>query len=98
MNFRDNTPVLRVQKRKLLKEKQNFLVYFKKKKYGRSTFAEGYYENELELNSKDLMSQAKAIYESHKKPTEDFSITYIDISDIIGLNIDQIKVGDFIKN
>jgi hypothetical protein len=74
--------------------KQNF--WYNLKEDRQHLFSEGYYENSIETNSESLLEQVEVIYQDYKKPLEDFTITYIDISDIIGLNIQDISVGDFI--
>jgi hypothetical protein len=43
-----------------------------------------------------LKEQAEAIYIDFQKPSEDFSITYIDISDLVGINLQSIRPGDFV--
>ena len=74
--------------------KQNF--WYDLKTQRQHIFTEGYYENGIETNSESLLEQTQVIYQDYKKPLEDFTITYIDISDIIGLNIEDISPGDFI--
>jgi len=74
--------------------KQNF--WYDLKSTRQHLFVEGYYENQVETNGASLLEQAEVIYQDHNKPLEDFSISYIDISDIIGLDIENISSGDFI--
>ena len=60
-------------------------------------FYEGYYSNEVDTEVNSLLDQATAIFKEHQVPIEDFSITQIDISDIIGIDIQKIQVGDYVK-
>ena len=82
--------------RELMKEKQEFW-YNLKETYGQHIFLEGYFENNTETSPENLKAQAEAHYIYHNKPNENVSVSYIDISNIIGVNINEIEVGDFIK-
>jgi hypothetical protein len=82
--------------RETIQEKQTFW-YNLKNTYGQHIFLEGYYSNTIESSPENLKNQAEAIYREHQKPIEDFSITYIDVKDIIGINIQDLKVGDYVK-
>ena len=85
--------VVRLRNEKL--RKQHF--WYDLKKDRQHVFVEGYYENDLETTPQTLKDQAEAIYADHKSPNENFSVTYIDISDIVGVNVDEIQVGDFVR-
>jgi hypothetical protein len=76
-------------------EKNNFWYEFKKEY--EDIWIEGYFENELEVDSESLYEQAKIYFLDYMKPQEEVGITYIDLSQIIGKNIELIKVGDIIK-
>ena len=82
--------------RELIELKKTFWFNMKEN-YGRNIFSEGYYDNEIEVSSLDLRAQAELIYKQHKKPNEDFSITYVNMSDVLGVGLQEIKVGDYIK-
>lgn len=60
-------------------------------------FIEGYYENNFETNVVSLKAQAEAAFTDHNKPLEDFSLSYINVSDIVGVDIQDISVGDFVS-
>lgn len=70
--------------------------WYNLKKDRQHIFVEGYYQNEFETNVGSLKAQAEVIYSEHQKPLENFNITYINISDIIGKNLQDIRVGDFV--
>ena len=70
--------------------------WYNLKKDRQHIFPEGYYQNEFETNVGSLKAQAEVIYSEHQKPQENFSITYINISDIIGKNLEDIRIGDFV--
>lgn len=89
-------PPSMVNYRILLNEKRNFW-YELKNTYGQHIFYEGYYSNEVDTEVNSLLDQATAIFKEHQVPIEDFSITQIDISDIIGIDIQKIQVGDYVK-
>ena len=80
--------------RKAVEDKQKF--WYDLKKDRQHIFIEGYYENDFETNVVSLKAQAEAAFEDHNKPLEDFNLSYIDVSDIVGLNIQDISVGDFV--
>jgi hypothetical protein len=80
--------------REAVKEKQDFWYSLKNDK--QHIFIEAYYQNEFETNVASLKSQAEAAFFDYNKPLEDFNLTYIDLSDIVGINIQDISVGDFI--
>jgi len=75
-------------------EKQEFWYDLKEKR--QHIFIEGYYDNDIESNPTDLKRQAEAIYKTFQRPSEDFSLTYVDISDVLGVDVDLISPGDFI--
>lgn len=75
--------------------KQNF--WYNLKKDRQHIFQEGYYENTSYGQAEQLFLQGEFIYQDHKEPKSSISISYIDISDIIGKDINQIEVGDFIQ-
>jgi len=77
------------------KAKKDFWYNLKKDK--QHIFPEGSYTNQVETTAENLLVQAKAIYSDHKVPTENFGITYIDVSDLLGINLQKLKVGQFIK-
>lgn len=81
--------------RNSLREKQAF--WYNLKENRQHIFIEGYYENDFETNVGSLKSQAEATFIDHNKPLENFNLTYIDFSDIVGINIEDISVGDFIR-
>ena len=81
--------------RELKAEKDKFW-YDLKSLYGDYLY-EGYYENNIESSSWNLFLQAQKILRNHQTPSEDYSITYIDGSQVVGKNIDLIGVGDYIK-
>lgn len=85
--------VLRLRNEKL--RKQQF--WYELKKNRQHLFVEGYYDNDIETSPQTLKDQAEAIYADHKTPNENFGITYIDISDIVGINVEEIQVGDFVR-
>lgn len=85
--------VVRLRNEKL--RKQHF--WYNLKENRQHVFVEGYYENDLETTPQTLKDQAEAIYVEHKGPNENFNITYVDISDIVGVNVDEIQVGDFVR-
>lgn len=75
--------------------KQNF--WYNLKKDRQHIFQEGYYENTSYGKAEQLFLQGEFIYEDHKEPKSSINVSYIDVSDIIGKNINQIEVGDFIQ-
>lgn len=93
--FDNIEPILNVYRR-LLNEKNNFW-YSLKKKFGTHIFTEGYYEDNIETNTLNLKQQAELIYLDHKRPNQEISVSYIDVSDLIGINLEDIRVGDKIK-
>jgi hypothetical protein len=80
--------------RSIQNQKQEF--WYNLKKNRQHVFVEGYYENSIETTPESLKEQAEAIYIDYQKPSEDFSITYIDVSDLVGINLEAIKPGDFV--
>lgn len=80
--------------RSIQNQKQEF--WYNLKKDRQHVFVEGYYENSIETTPESLKEQAEAIYIDYQKPSEDFSITYIDVSDLVGINLEAIKPGDFV--
>ena len=81
--------------KKLQKDKNDFWFELKKD-YGQYLY-EGFYENEIEVSSWSLLLQALKIIKYHQTPSEEYSLTYIDGSQILGKEIELIKVGDYIK-
>jgi hypothetical protein len=77
------------------KAKQKFWFDLKEKR--QHVFLEGYYENDFESNAATLKEQATAIFKEHNRPQEDFNLTYIDISDVVGVSLENIRVGDFVS-
>lgn len=81
----------------ILKKQEKDKFWFDlKKEYGRYLY-EGFYENNLESDFVSLYKQGLENSKKYDRPNENYSLTYIDASDIIGINIEQIKVGDYIK-
>ena len=87
------TPIL-VRLRTLEDAKKNF--WYNLKKDRQHIFVEGYYDNDIETSAVDLKTQAEEIYKSYQKPLEDFNIAYIDVSDIVGVNITDLRPGDYV--
>jgi len=81
--------------REAIVEKQNF--WYDLKENRQHLFLEGYYENDFEDNIVSLKAQAEASFNEHNKPLEDFNLTYIDLSDIVGIDIQNISAGDFVE-
>lgn len=81
---------------KEIKKEKNDFWYDLKSTYGQF-LNEGYYINEVESDSYNLYVQALKQVKYHENPSEEYSLTYIDSSQIIGKNINLIEVGDFIK-
>ncbi len=80
--------------RKEVRKKQKFWYDLKNDK--QHIFIEAYYQNEFETDVSSLKSQAEAAFNEHNKPLEDFNLSYIDLSDIVGINIQDISAGDFV--
>lgn len=87
-------PTLMDNYRSVIKEKQDF--WYDLKENRQHLFIEGYYDNEFESNSASLKNQAEATFNEHNKPLEDFNLTYIDLSDVLGVDIENVSVGDFV--
>jgi len=77
------------------KNKKDFWYNLKKDK--QHIFPEGYYSNDVETDAESLLEQAEAVYSDHTSPTESFGITYIEASDLVGVTLQKLKVGQFIK-
>jgi hypothetical protein len=75
--------------------KQQF--WYDLKENRQHVFVEGYFDNDIETTSQTLKDQAEAIFTEHQNPNENFNITQINISDIIGVNVQEVQVGDFVK-
>jgi len=90
----NTAPTLMDKYRSVIKEKQDF--WYDLKENRQHLFIEGYYDNEFESNSTSLKIQAEATFNEHNKPLEDFNLTYIDISDILGIDIEDVSAGDFV--
>ena len=56
-----------------------------------------YYKNDIEVDSAKLYKQAIIYLERNKSPEEEYGISYLDISNIIGKEINQISIGDKIN-
>lgn len=80
----------------IIKEEKDTLWYNIKLDFGQYLY-EGYYSNTVESNSLQLYNQTILYAENYKEPTEDYNITYLDGSNIIGENIDLVKIGDKIN-
>lgn len=80
--------------REAVKDKEKF--WYDLKEDRQHIFIEGYYENDFETNVVSLKAQAEAAFTDHNKPLEDFNLSYIDLSDIVGIDIQDISVGDFV--
>jgi hypothetical protein len=89
----DETIIARFNAKQI--EKQNF--WFDLKKDYREYLREGYYENTIESNSFNLYLQGLLVSKEHFSPQEDYSLSYINSSDLVGINLKAISVGDFIK-
>ena len=85
-----------IMKRYRLAQNKKQEFWYNLKKNRQHILIEGYYENSIESTPTDLKEQAEAIYIDFQKPSEDFSITYIDISDLVGINLQSIRPGDFV--
>ena len=59
-------------------------------------FVEGYYENDFESVPSILKQQAEAVYLNFQKPSEEFGMSYVDISDLLGVNLNLVRPGDFV--
>ena len=81
--------------KELQKDKNDFWFELKRD-YGEYLY-EGFYENTIEVNSWNLLLQALKTIKYHQTPSEEYSLTYIDGSQILGKEIELIKVGDYIK-
>lgn len=79
----------------LLKSKREFW-YDLKEEFGRHIFTEGYYEDEVETDPLILLHQARRAQKDHNKPLEQIQATYINLSDIVGIDILEPRVGDYI--
>ena len=90
----DVIPVMETY-RAIDKEKQNFWYNLKENQH--HLFLEGYYNDAVETNAESLKMQASAKFEEHQLPNPEFNINYIDFSDILGVNLQEIKPGDFIN-
>ncbi len=87
-------PVLpRLRSAKL--RKQQF--WYDLKKDRQHIFVEGYFDNEIETTPQTLKDQAEAIFIEHQNPNENFNITQINISDVVGVEVQEVQVGDFVR-
>lgn len=91
----ESKPSILDDQRRLTKEKLDF--WYNLKKDRQHVFLEGYFEDDIETNPEDLKTKAEIIYANHQTPNEDFNVTYIDASEIVGVQLQDIRVGDFIK-
>jgi hypothetical protein len=89
----EDTIISRFNDIKLKKQK---FWYDLKKDYGQY-LVEGYYENTIESDSLNLYRQALLISREHFAPQENYSLSYLNSSDLVNININPIFVGDFIK-
>ena len=74
------------------REKREKIWFELKQKYP-EFLLEGYYTNETENDAYNLLQQAKASYKYHNKPSEEYSITYIEAQDLVG-DANDVRVGD----
>lgn len=75
-------------------EKKEFWFNLKKD-YGH-IFLEGYFENDYIIDSIELYNQSVLYAFKYEKPLEEYSTTILDISDLIGIDLKDIKVCDII--
>ena len=68
-------------------------IWFDLKQIYPEFLLEGYYTNETENDAYNLLQQAKANYKYHNKPSEEYSITYIEAQDLVG-DANDVRVGD----
>jgi hypothetical protein len=96
----NESPILK-QFFNIKKEKEKFWYDLKNGSNGAPGYGqfltEGYYENSIENSSFNLYKQALDSIKFHSHPSEDYSLTYIDSSQIIGSPINLIGVGDLIQ-
>lgn len=78
-----------------LKEKEKFWFDFKEE-YG-DVLIEGFYHNDLESKPEKLWEYADLYFRTYKKPKDDYSIEYLDASDVLGTEVKNIDVGDYIS-
>lgn len=78
-----------------LKEKEKFWFDFKEK-YG-DVLIEGFYHNDLESKPEKLLEYANLYFRTYKTPKDDYSIEYLDASDVLGTEVKNIDVGDYIS-
>ena len=78
-----------------LKDKEKFWFDFKEK-YG-DVLIEGFYHNDLESKPEKLLEYADLYFRTYKKPKDDYSIEYLDASDVLGTEVKNIDVGDYIS-
>lgn len=94
-NLLEAEPSILDDQRRLTKQKLDF--WYNLKKDRQHVFLEGYFEDDIETNPTDLKTKAEIIYANHQTPNEDFNVTYIDASEIVGVQLQDIQVGDFIQ-
>ena len=94
-SYTEDSPSIYPLYKKLQSDKQK--IWFDlKEKFG-DILTEGYYENTVENDSYSLFIQTLENSKDFFKPAEDYSLTYLDGSQIVGKDIDLIQVGDFIQ-
>ena len=77
-------------------QKEKEKVWFNMKKKYPELLLEGYYTNETENDSFNLMAQALENYKYHNRPSEEYGITYIDVQDLEGES-SLVEVGDRVE-
>ena len=90
----NKTPIME-NYRSIWNEKLNF--WFELKENLHHIFPEGYFEDQVETSPETLKDKGEIFFKEHKKPQQDFSINYIDASDIVGIELNDIQVGDFVN-
>lgn len=79
----------------IIKAQKEAKWYEIKSTYGQYLL-EGYYSNDIESDSNKLYNQAILYHYNFKQPSDEYSISYLDISSVIGKNVNAIQVGDYI--
>lgn len=92
-NEKDRTILAKLKKE--IKKKEEFWFNLKSK-YGH-VLLEGFYEDDVETDSYSLYKKALLSLKDYDYPSEDYSITYIDASDVLGTETNLIEVGDYIN-
>lgn len=92
--LKTNTSYQLQEYKNAVKAKNDFWYNIKKDR--QHLFQEGYYENSSFGLPEQLYLQGEFIYQNHKEPQSSITTSYINISDIISKDIEEIEVGDFI--